>query len=87
MTPAKFEAYTDCPKCGRIDHHWLREPKPAPTAAEMQAWQDSRSSVGVSAWGEYHIKTIDVSPPPPVDESQFEVIRICTGCGKEWGET
>lgn len=83
--PKRFEAYTDCPKCGQLDYHLLRAPKPPPADIEMQHWRDRQATAEVQTWGSYSTRTIDTSPPPPVDESQFEVIRICK-CGNEWGQ-
>jgi hypothetical protein len=86
LTARKFEAYTECPECGRLDYHLLRAPKPAPSEAEMQQWRQRRTTVDIEQWGAGVIRTVDTSPPAPVDESQYEVIRICTGCQREWGQ-
>lgn len=84
-TPRRFEAFCACPKCGRLDHHWLQSPKPAPTDAEMEEWRRNSTTYTIEQWGGGVTRT-DVFPPVPVDESQFEVIRICTGCGHEFGQ-
>jgi hypothetical protein len=70
--PRRFEAYTDCPKCGRMDHHWLRAPLPKPVEGPVCVLPDGAE---IHRWD-------GMSGP---DESMFEVIRICTGCGHEWG--
>lgn len=84
-TPKRFEAYTNCPKCGRLDYHLLRAPKPPPSDAEMRAWRDCRTTAEIHQFGRGVIRTVDTSPPPPIDESTFEVIRICK-CGHEFGQ-
>lgn len=85
MNLRRFEAYSECPKCGRLDHHLLREPNPAPTEAEMQEWEQRREFVEIRTFGSHAVRRDEVGPPPPVDESQFEVIRICK-CGNEFGQ-
>ena len=70
--PRPFEAYTDCPKCGRMDHHWLRAPLPKPVEGPVCVLPDGTE---IHRWD-------GMSGP---DESRFEVIRICTDCGHEWG--
>lgn len=84
MTPHPFTAWAVCPKCGQVDCHLMRQPKPAPTADEMQAWRQQYLDVDIDFWmqrGGVSIKPF----PPPVDESQYEVIRICQ-CGYEFGQ-
>jgi len=82
----RFEAFTECPECGRIDCHFLRPPHAAPSAAELEEHQARRSIVEVLGWGGCLVRQETIGPPPPIDESMHEVIRICTGCGKEWGQ-
>lgn len=53
----------------------------------MQEWRSRRTAVEVQQWGVADAVRVDTRPLAPVDESQFEVIRICTGCGHEWGMT
>ena len=84
MTGPRFEAYTECTKCGRLDHHLLREPKPAPSEADMAEWHRTSETFTIEQWGSGVART-ETWPPPPVDESQFEVVRICK-CGNEWGQ-
>lgn len=72
VPPRRFEAYTDCPKCGAMDYHLLRAPSPPLADTYVRAQLAKLVPVGTSA-------------PVPVDESQFEVIRICQ-CGFEWGQ-
>ncbi len=73
LTPSRFEAYTDCPKCGRLDWHWLRPARPKPergptyridTLVDAYRWDGMTSA----------------------DESMHEVIRTCTKCNHEWGQ-
>lgn len=72
--PKPFEAYTDCPKCGCMDFHWLRKPLPKPEVGPVRVFPDGT---------EIHSFT-DLTGP---DESMYEVIRICTACSAEWGQT
>lgn len=74
--PERFTAWCMCPKCGRMDCHWLREPLPKPDRGPVRTVQDGDRSFEVVRW--------DGLTGP--DESMYEVIRICTGCGKEWGQ-
>lgn len=86
VTDRRFEAYTVCPKCGRLDCHWLREPRTEPVPDRVEV-----SAGGVSLWANIAMQPL-VYPPceprmKPNPEAQFEVIRICTGCHHEWGQT
>jgi hypothetical protein len=38
----QFEARTHCPSCGAYELHAMRWPKPAPSAAEVEAWEVRR---------------------------------------------
>ena len=84
--PARFEAYTDCPKCQRLDVHWLRAPctDPVPDRPDPPT--------GVALWSQLYANTalapVDLAPPPmkPNPEAAFDVIRICRSCGHEWGQ-
>lgn len=87
MTTPRFTAWCDCPKCERLDCHWLRGPRSAPTQDELVAYW-----VGVVNWryvasmmGAFGLAP-DGDEPQLLDESKFEVIRTCTGCGHEWGQ-
>ncbi|MGW5519235.1 hypothetical protein [Nocardia africana] len=71
--PRPFEAYTDCPKCGHMDHHWLRAPHTELVPMNAAAWREMKDS---GNWG---------PPMMPNAEAAFETIRICTDCGHEWG--
>lgn len=77
MKGRRFEASTDCPNCGRVGVHWLRAPRTEPV-----------SSGGLAVWmslGLTPLQRADMVKPNP--EAQYEVIRICTGCGQEWGQS
>lgn len=81
----RFTAWARCPSCERIDCHQIRPPRPAPSAADLAAWRRKRRVCEVQQWGATRpVRTI-YDPPRPVDESPFEVIRICE-CGREWGQ-
>lgn len=85
-TPRRFEAYTDCPKCGHLDHHWLREPHTEPVpdvpgpASGVALWE--------SLFANSVMPPLEPGPPRmrPNPEAAFEVIRICTNCQHEWGQ-
>lgn len=64
--------------------HAIREPKPAPRSEDLREWEDTHESVTYSAFGAGVVRTM-YDPPRPVDESGFEVIRICK-CSREWGQ-
>lgn len=76
MNARRFEAYTDCPKCGHMDHHGLREPLPKP----------KRGPVRVVQVGDREVEIVRADGMSGPDESMYEVIRTCTGCGHEWGQ-
>lgn len=80
----KFTAWAECPACGRHECHAMRPPRPAPTAEELAAWQRDHTTQEVRAFGRLGAVAVRHCPPPPVDESTAEVIRICR-CGHEWG--
>jgi hypothetical protein len=77
--PPSFAAYVACPQCGRYECHKMREPRPAPTEAELAEWRER--AVEIAVWGGGTVRTV---PPRPPDESGYEVIRMCD-CGYEWG--
>ncbi|WP_280371124.1 hypothetical protein [Nocardia wallacei] len=84
MIAEPFTAVTTCPQCHLLDVHKMRSPKPAPTAAEMQAWRDRVTTTEVKLFGGRTVRT-HYSEQPPRDESAYEVVRICR-CGHEWGQ-
>lgn len=49
------------------------------------------STGGVSLWANIAMQPLEYPPREPRmkpnPEAQFEVIRICTGCSHEWGQT
>ncbi len=72
--PRPFEAYTDCPRCGHLDVHRLREPR------NWMAPVPAMRLVGPDRW-----EPLSDEERRQLDESMFDVIRICTKCGHEWG--
>lgn len=82
-TTRKFEAWVSCPRCARFAMHDFRLPKPAPTEADIEAWEAIVDRIEVVQWGGGVVRVYE-DPPRPVDESEFEVIRTCM-CGHEWG--
>lgn len=84
MSAPAFTAWASCPSCGAYECHAIRPPNPAPTADELTTWERNRQTVEMLAWGERAPRRIHVDPPPPVDESRYDVVRICR-CGHEWG--
>lgn len=79
-----FTAVATCPSCHRTDVHKMRSPKPAPTAAEIADWERNHETQRIRRWGDNRTMRVIHVPPRPVDESVFEVIRVCR-CGHEWG--
>lgn len=80
-TCERFTAYCPCPRCGLVACHRLREPKPAPAGPV----EPPHEVVAVYPWGIVRpVRTRHVRAGA-VDESRFEVIRICE-CGHEWGQ-
>ena len=84
MSAPSFTAWASCPSCGAYECHAIRPPKPAPTTADLIAWERDRQTSEMYAWGKRVPVRVHDDPPPPVDESIYEVVRIC-GCGHEWG--
>lgn len=81
--PAPFTAWLNCPRCGLYECHKMRPPRPAPTVTELEEWGRIAERHEVHAFGGAVVRVIE-DPPRPVDESVYEVIRICR-CGHEWG--
>ncbi|MBJ8342798.1 hypothetical protein JGU71_28300 [Antrihabitans sp. YC3-6] len=78
-TIERFTAWAMCPRCKSVDCHSIRPPKPALDPDDVAEWEADH--VTMHGWNGF-IRHI---PPKPLDESVFEVIRICK-CGKEWGQ-
>ncbi len=74
----RFTAWCTCPRCDLFDCHRLREPNPAPALETIKAW--------TKVVRLFELIAPSASPPMPMDESIYEVIRICN-CGNEWGQT
>lgn len=79
-----FETIENCPYCDQIGIHLLRAPNPEPpkvvvTADEqdeiIQRTFDGRIAV--------HIRPMDKYDRD--DERDFEIVRICIQCRREWG--
>ncbi|WP_306365455.1 hypothetical protein [Nocardia sp. CC227C] len=84
-TTERFTAASACPACKTVAVHALRTPRDD-YADRLAAWENDVEvqEDAVWAWGGEVVRRI-VTPPAPVDETQFEVIRICQ-CGHEWGQ-
>jgi hypothetical protein len=88
-----FTSIVDCPKCGDIGVHFLDEPMPAPTSDDREQYaRDLCAHMAdpgdqIMSWGGEVVRLIGGTPPPrpPVDESIFEVMRVCKECGHRWG--
>ena len=93
--PRPFEAYTDCPKCGRMDYHRMREPRPhSRREVEAELAQATRAVEEAEDCGESGDRLIVLGQrrqrfvellTDHFGECRFETIRICTDCGHEWG--
>lgn len=68
----RFRAWCPCPRCGLVACHRWRQPLPKPVRGPARVFPDGTT-----------IERFDGMSGP--DESMFEVIRICDGCGREWG--
>jgi hypothetical protein len=75
---SRFEAFTACPKCGHMDHHGLRAPLPKPEPGPVRVASDRIGRL-------FEVVRWDGMTGP--DESMYEVIRNCTACQHEWGQT
>lgn len=84
MSAPAFTAWASCPSCGSYECHAIRPPKPAPSEAELIAWERDRETVEIHTFGYARPRVVREYPPRPVDESAFEVVRTCR-CGHEWG--
>ncbi|MGN2642183.1 hypothetical protein ACTD5D_39670 [Nocardia takedensis] len=82
--PDPFTAIARCPRCGRVEVHKMRSPKPAPRPEVIAEWERTHTTNEIREWGNPNPVRIRYDPPRPVDESVFEVIRMCR-CGHEWG--
>lgn len=83
--PQPFTAWASCPRCGRNECHAIRPPRPAPDPADVAAWEREHGTEVIYEWGKRDPVEVRHTPPQPVDESVYEVIRICGQCGHEWG--
>lgn len=86
MPSRRFEAYTDCPRCGHLDVHWLR---PARVRRKFTDWSDTITTemVEIRDWGSPVVRTVSVVESPRTNpESDYEVIRTCASYAAKWGE-
>ncbi|WP_280389848.1 hypothetical protein [Nocardia wallacei] len=75
MAADAFTAWAMCPQCRKVDCHWIREPNPESVG--------SGDEVRVEAFGGFTVRSFTLGA---MDETAFEVIRTCTGCGMEFGQ-
>ncbi len=80
-----FTAVAKCPSCGHIDYHRMRDPHPAPSPSELERWEREHVTNEIQRWGTGQPVAVIHNPPRPIDESVFEIIRVCR-CGHEWGQ-
>ena len=79
-----FTAGAMCPYCHVCDVHPMRVPNPAPPRVVHKGTGDVDV---VRTFDGRRLRTIvDVDQHDRWDERPFDVIRICTGCGYEWGQ-
>lgn len=86
--PQPFEAMTQCPKCGQLDIHWMRPPKPKPMPGPVRVIEDGNYDDTLLAFMEKP-RTFEVhrwDGMTGLDESMFEVMRVCRECSHEWGQ-
>ncbi|MFV8232360.1 hypothetical protein [Mycolicibacterium fortuitum] len=90
-----FTASVDCPECGRIDVHWLDEPRFRPeNPTALQVAQQSIHSMAeftssfclVNFQGET-VREDRKSVPRLYDPAGTVIARICTSCGHRWGQS
>lgn len=89
-----FTAVADCPECGSLDVHWLDGPMPKPTAEDIAGYEAAYADflwnpgTPIVAWGGQVMRRVGgyASPKPLVDESVFEVMRVCRSCNYRWGQ-
>lgn len=91
MSP-KFSAADQCPECGVIAVHYLDEPALL-TDQEIAAYEialedfEENPGTAIEMFGGGVVRYVGGSPKPAplIDESVFEVMRICAECGHRWG--
>ncbi|RDI13464.1 hypothetical protein DEU38_13439 [Rhodococcus sp. AG1013] len=75
-----FTAWTSCPHCNAVDCHRLRAPRGFSDGDPAHARQ--------KRFAEMSGYTFRPAPKRLIrcEEQGFEVIRMCTVCGHEWGQ-
>lgn len=88
-----FSAVEQCPKCCAVAVHWLDEPQPKPTQADIIRWNEDwlkfQNDPGdaLVSFGGGVVRYVGGYPRPRElrDESMFEVMRVCVACSHRWG--
>lgn len=89
----RFTSCQECPSCRTLATHWLSPPKPGPTPEQFLEWATrseeflKNPGLAVMAWGGCVVRRIGGFPQPEdlIDESMFEVMRVCVECKHRWG--
>lgn len=95
MHTAQFTAWCHCPCCDRYDCHRMRTPH-AVDKWDILQYEAAHAQWEAEGYDHHRIVTFGgatvtdiytpARPVKPVDESHFDVIRICQ-CGHEFGQT
>lgn len=87
MKAREFEAISECPRCGVIAYHWMKEPNRPPIPEIID-------ETAVFDWsGEILKKTTDKTYPAGTKQEDIDwntgnckVVRTCKNCDHGWGE-
>lgn len=79
-----FETIAHCPYCDRIAVHYLRAPNLEPPTVVVTA--EEQDEIISRSWdGRVAVHIIPMDKYDRDDEREFEVVRRCIDCGREWG--
>lgn len=79
-----FETIENCPYCDQIGIHLLRAPNPEPPVVMVSA--EEQDEIAMRTFdGRVWAHTIPMDKYDRDDERDFEIVRICVKCQREWG--
>ena len=88
LSPAsdEFVAYCVCPRCASGDVHPIREANPDPPRLVRASNGETEDLV---VWSGERVQQVLIQPDlyDRWDERPYEVVRTCSSCDYEWGQS